>query len=994
MYNQHVVSDIIFFQNDPLKQFDAAEPSYWDKFHIPVVYTRYKTLVKKGQRVIITVDMNEKNRDMHPFPSDCSNPTDCENDDYDPLDSDTSYFLRPQVGKKVYDSQNNRYTIVNYVHITEGVRITDRWDSTSAKGVGEQIQDHSLLNAVVVLAEDGEIRTFYITELFWDYWYINCGSGPGLTHYWNQLLVSDTESYRASFELSMILGRPTKMYAKTLKEMKTWIESDRTYFWNDNIYMDNCYPIVVEKLLIWLQSPLMHYYNTSQVGVNEEEHILSWYKVEKWLVQNGATIKQAAFEARMVEQKQIFKDMNHLISMFSFQHLKNIFIAENKQSQYSELGSKLKLTDQDIQDLRDGESIDNILNDKIAKLSSSIPLNDIPWTKLPCSDCPSQFEYVNRKTNNRVDLPVMAYTDSNTDIRGAMGAFEENMSMKNVVTRSGWKQTGGSGEIVWNYLRTADDTTAPETTQYRFRNIDAMKLQLHVVNEKGVDKMKKLGFMLAWEENSIYISEKSVQNLKIIATSIVAAGIAAAGLAAAYGAGVVAPKVVVTALTNGDKWARTSQIFITEASLVFLGSDSAFEDVPAYNTEQIVKKIQQCIQDGKTPTEIHKIVIEIAKRNKCTDEQATSIGAKAIVLAMSNIALAWYHTTYIVKSLKSRKVTFNTKVKLREFSTGGTNYDKSEKDIKQPFLGRSPTGSPTGSVRTLFADMCGMRVTIRNQKEHYRNSCYGTVVEIKPPESLNMQDSQEQGPNNELKIQFNTIRKWWEQEKEIELGEEKEIESGEGEGEEWFSQSDVLFVEEIYDNFEKSDVYYELKEIQQRSKQSNYVDSILDRFKEQEKYEKESRAKDPADLNLNEFYTVKLGATYRLPDGKALERESSSGQHTVKEYKKTIGKEHLYEFLSDKNSSIFLYASDVDVAAKPSNKPSREMGLVDVLKKYNVTLANKLDPSVDNVPIGDLAQLPDDDLNTYLQILDIDDNDIHVIRELINLVKKKKRQTQ
>ena len=70
------------------------------------------------------------------------------------------------------------------------------------------------------------------------------------------------------------------------------------------------------------------------------------------------------------------------------------------------------------------------------------------------------------------------------------------------------------------------------------------------------------------------------------------------------------------------------------------------------------------------------------------------------------------------------------------------------------------------------------------------------------------------------------------------------------------------------------------------------------------------------------------------------------------------------------------------------------MGLVDVLKKYNVTLANKLDPSVDNVPIGDLAQLPDDDLTTYLQILDIDDNDIDVIRELINLVKKKKRQTQ
>jgi hypothetical protein len=233
MYSQHVPVEFVYTESKPL--FEPAEPSRWDKFHSLVRLSRVKTLVQNGKRVTKSVALRETS--IHPTQHTPTNLT-------------------------VYDTDGNLYTIQEYVNYERGESMNELLGVVHGN------------NAAVVLDQDAEERTFYLTDLFMDYWYINCGAGSGWQRYWNQLLASTTEAHRASFELSIILGRRSRRHEETSTEMKTWFENDddlTSLITSSDKYINNCSPYVVQEICNWLRDqPLMAYFNLYVQQIDQE----------------------------------------------------------------------------------------------------------------------------------------------------------------------------------------------------------------------------------------------------------------------------------------------------------------------------------------------------------------------------------------------------------------------------------------------------------------------------------------------------------------------------------------------------------------------------------------------------------------------------------------------------------------------------------------------------------------------------------------------------
>jgi hypothetical protein len=855
MYSQHVPVEFVYTESKPL--FEPAEPSRWDKFHSLVRLSRVKTLVQNGKRVTKSVALRETS--IHPTQHTPTNLT-------------------------VYDTDGNLYTIQEYVNYERGESMNELLGVVHGN------------NAAVVLDQDAEERTFYLTDLFMDYWYINCGAGSGWQRYWNQLLASTTEAHRASFELSIILGRRSRRHEETSTEMKTWFENDddlTSLITSSDKYINNCSPYVVQEICNWLRDqPLMAYFNLyvqqiDQEGEKQVQLSVMWYAIKKWLNQNHVTtLDEAAFKAFIDDNTHIFEDMNYLTSLFTFQHYKNMFVTENGTTQ----ASALQLSDDDIFELKGKahtiKDIERLVARRISELPELPVGDDIPWLKVPCPECPSHFQYMHRKTRTTVDLPLMATTANSTDIRKtsvAYGGFEEDRPMKSVVVRAGWKSVG---RFEWSYLQTKDGPQLkkdPEgrNLRYRFRNFNDMKLQLHEVDvATGDTKMKKLGFMIAEEENASYRSEKQVNALIKIGTVMVAGGLAILGGGLAMGGGFSMPPPMPTTL---DKWQSVHDFFRVETMLAvgaFFTSNRAFSE----------------------------------------PRDETDIRGKAS---------KWYHDTYI------------------------------DDDFWAPPL------------RQLFDGMKNMRATLVYPGDP-AHSCYGVVVDIR---TINVGNPNEASEDASEQSKDEICVMYWEKQKW-----DTTLDTSRSKVTRWFDVDKVLFVEQIYTDFERSQTYADIQEAKRLAAVSKLEKAFITDGNKQRDYEEQKRDEDPA-------FLLRPGVEYVPKEGVFVRGDFTALQasHFIEKREEEL----LYDFIllphreGTEPKTWSLYASQVV-------EVSEDNSVVKTLKKNSMddlaAKLNRIDIDLEDLKDYEYATEMNEDME-----LNLSEEDIEFLDRLIKKLNELKK---
>ena len=941
MYSQHVPVEFVFTGSKPL--FEPAEPSRFDKFHSLVRLRREKTLVQNGKRVTKSVALREKH--IHPTQHTPANLT-------------------------VYDTDGNLYTIREYVNYETG---------ESENEVLGVVHGN---NAAVVLDQDAEERTFYLTDLFMDYWYINCV--PGWQGYWNQLLASTTEAHRASFELSILLGQREHLYKETFTEMKTWFENDddlTSLITSSDKYINNCSLYVVQEICNWLRDqPLMAYFNLYVQPIDPDDEYAYWAETGCTPVGNedkisSVTVTKPFRFVYVAPQCLLYEDLE---------------AAKLKQA------ADLKQAAEHFEEYQRQVEASEKINAEYKARKAHYPMSPKGKKQAQLSVMWYAIEkWLNQNHVTTLDEAAFkAFIDDNTYI------FEDMNYLTSLFTFQHYK----------NMFVTENGTTQASALQLSDDDIFELKGKAHTTKDierlvaRRISELPALpvGDDIPWLKvpcpecpshfQYMHRKTRTTVDLPLMAKTANSTDIRNTPVAVG-GFEEDQPMKSVVVRAGWQSVGRFEWSYLQTKDDPQLEKDPEGRNLRYRFRNFNDMKLQLHEVDVATgDTKMKKLGFMIAEEENASyrgEKQVNALYKIGKVMVAGELAILGTGLTNgggfsmlpppLPTTLDHDFVKVETMLALGAFFTSNRAFSepRDEADIRgkaskwyhDTYIDDDFWAPP---LRQLFDGMKNMRATLVYPGDP-AHSCYGVVVDIRTVNVGNPSEASEDASEDASEqSKDNICVMYWEKQKWDET-----IDASLVKVTRWFDVDKVLFVEQIYTDFERSQTYADIQEVKRQAAVSKLEKAFITDENKQRDYEEQKRAEDPA-------FLLRPGVEYVPKEGVFV-----PGDFTALQASRFIEKQEgelLYDFIllphreGTEPRTLTLYASRVV-------EVSEDNSLIKTLKKNSMEdLASKLD-TID-IDVEDLKHYDNGTESNEDMGLNLSEEDIEFLDRLIEKLKK------